>query len=756
MIMNPEVARSEHKGVDNAIERFASMMIDRMEAMKLQKWDCPWIMGRSNGRPMNLSGHMYNGGNSFFLQLYGDVKSYELPVYLTFKQAHDLGCRVLKDEKSFPVIFWDYIVRDSQGNRIPKGDYEAMDNENKSRYQTIPFMRYYNVFNVAQTDFQAVRPEQYKELQQRFALHEIRDEKGMYVNESIDNMIRRQEWICPIDIVKGNDAFYSPSVDMIQVPLKVQFNRGGTADDIFSGGMEFYSSLMHEMAHSTGHPTRLNREGGRFGDPKYAKEELVAELTSAMVGCSLGFHSRITDNSAKYLDAWIGVLKEEPKFIISLMSDVSKASELIFQRIDPALTLDRQIELPQKGHETPAQKNTSGIHHSHNFDFKALKAKVGITDVAFALGYVIDRKAGVGKFAEMFLSDGRQKTDTIIISNPSDKAKQTFFRRDGSHGDVISLIKENINTFNVPSSGNEWYRIGMVLSKLANEPVPVTEESRIVAQSSARQVFNAARYRIEPLDLGPGIPKILSERGLKEDTLKTFAPFISCVYDLENKAYSGYNIGFPYVAPGDDKILGYEMRGQGGFKSKAAGTDSHTGSWIADFSNGLTSQIENVYFFESAFDAMAFYQHNALKLDLQRSVFVSTGGQLADAQVKGIMTFYANARAIDCFDNDLPGRIYGLRTACLAAGIPASITKAPGGLSVRMTNSSFILTEKEMSVNELGKKIDLKGKAGQWKAAPNYKDWNDVIQGKSQANGLQLNKYQRTEALEQRRRGIKL
>ena len=82
-------------------------------------------------------------------------------------------------------------------------------------------------------------------------------------------------------------------------------------------------------------PERLNRDGiGRFGDPKYAKEELVAELTAAMISHSMGFDSKVTDNSAAYLDSWIGVLKQEPKFIVSVMADVNRASDMILDHVD--------------------------------------------------------------------------------------------------------------------------------------------------------------------------------------------------------------------------------------------------------------------------------------------------------------------------------------------------------------------------------------------------------------------------------------
>lgn len=99
--------------------------------------------------------------------------------------------------------------------------------------------------------------------------------------------------------------------------------------------MEFYSTALHEMAHSTGTVQRLNRlSGDKFGDPKYAKEELVAELTSAMIGNSMGFDKRILNNNAAYLDNWIGALKENSKFIVSVMADVNKAANMVLEKVD--------------------------------------------------------------------------------------------------------------------------------------------------------------------------------------------------------------------------------------------------------------------------------------------------------------------------------------------------------------------------------------------------------------------------------------
>jgi hypothetical protein len=158
----------------------------------------------------------------------------------------------------------------------------------------------------------------------------------MFSNAALDKMFERQSWICPIHCDKpSGSAFYRPSSDEIVLPMKAQFNKGNSNEEIYKDGMEFYSTALHEMAHSTGTVQRLNRlSGDKFGDPKYAKEELVAELTSAMIGNSMGFDKRILNNNAAYLDNWIGALKENSKFIVSVMADVNKAANMVLEKID--------------------------------------------------------------------------------------------------------------------------------------------------------------------------------------------------------------------------------------------------------------------------------------------------------------------------------------------------------------------------------------------------------------------------------------
>ena len=127
-----------------------------------------------------------------------------------------------------------------------------------------------------------------------------------------------QYYLC---LLYTSSAYHARGEDNhIVVPLKGQFK----------DGENFYSTLLHEMAHSTGEPEHLNREKGViFGDKQYAKEELVAELTSATVGQSLGISTHIREENAMYLKNWLGALKEDPKFIYNILADVGKASNMI-------------------------------------------------------------------------------------------------------------------------------------------------------------------------------------------------------------------------------------------------------------------------------------------------------------------------------------------------------------------------------------------------------------------------------------------
>ena len=322
---------------EKAIDRFAQMMVTRLEEMKGQQWEKGWIDGggRTHGLPQNLSGRRYSGHNDFFLQLHTAANGYDVPVYATYKQLKDAGATIAKGEKAMPVIYWNVTHKDENGQKVSDEAYEAMTKAEQEKVKTIPIMMGYYVWNLQQTNFPEIKPEQYAKLTGQFKAPHVEDATGMYTSKEFDQMIDKQAWVCKINNVEGAGAFYSQSKDEITVPTKKQFKIHDTPDEIYKDGMEYYSSIAHEMAHSTGVEKRLGRDmEGHFGDPKYAKEELVAELTAAMVGNTMGFDKRILDNNAKYVDSWMDTLKKEPRFILSVMADVNKASKMILDHVD--------------------------------------------------------------------------------------------------------------------------------------------------------------------------------------------------------------------------------------------------------------------------------------------------------------------------------------------------------------------------------------------------------------------------------------
>ena len=322
---------------EKAIDRFAEMMVARLEEMKGQQWEKGWIdgSGKTQGLPQNLSGRRYSGHNDFFLQLHTAMKGYDMPVYATYKQLKDAGATIGKGEKAMPVIYWNITHRDEHGQKVSDEAYEAMTKAEQEKVKTVPVLMGYYVWNLQQTNFPEVKPEKFAKLQEQFKAPEMKDTVGMYESKEFDAMIDKQAWVCKINTVEGTGAFYSQSKDEITVPMKAQFNIHSTPEETYKDGMEYYSSIAHEMAHSTGVEARLGRDmEGHFGDKKYAKEELVAELTAAMVGNTMGFDKRILDNNAKYVDGWMDTLKKEPRFILSVMADVNKASKMILDHVD--------------------------------------------------------------------------------------------------------------------------------------------------------------------------------------------------------------------------------------------------------------------------------------------------------------------------------------------------------------------------------------------------------------------------------------
>lgn len=334
----PSSYERSNKSADN-LQKFAEMMRNIIIKAKSKNWKQGWlgVKGTILGLPQNISGRTYSGGNSFFLMADTSEKGYNTPVYMTFKQAKDRNLHVNAGEKSVPIFKWGLSIKDEKGKTVSEEDYNAMSKEERDKLTVRPYPKVYHVFNIDQTNLSEVNKKKYDAIVARFKApdEEVKDSKGMYINDALDRMFKEKAWHCDIRYNKPSSrAFYVPSQDFIVLPMKEQFNIGKTAEEVYRDGMEYYSTALHEMAHSTGHESRLNRQFGAKRTEGYAHEELIAEMTAALVGSTMGFDKKILENNANYLKGWLENLKRNPESITTIMSDVGKASDMIIEKID--------------------------------------------------------------------------------------------------------------------------------------------------------------------------------------------------------------------------------------------------------------------------------------------------------------------------------------------------------------------------------------------------------------------------------------
>ena len=334
----PSSYERSNKSADN-LQKFAEMMSNIITKAKSKNWKQGWlgVKGTILGLPQNITGRTYSGGNSFFLMADTSEKGYNTPVYMTFKQAKDRNLHVNAGEKSVPIFKWGLSIKDENGKTVSEEDYNAMSKEERDKFSVRPYPKVYHVFNIDQTNLSEVNKKKYDAIVARFKApeEEVKDSKGMYINDALDRMFKEKAWHCDIRYNKPSSrAFYVPSQDFIVLPMKEQFNIGKTAEEVYRDGMEYYSTALHEMAHSTGHESRLNRQFGAKRTDGYAHEELIAEMTAALVGSTMGFDKKILENNANYLKGWLENLKRNPESITTIMSDVGKASDMIIEKID--------------------------------------------------------------------------------------------------------------------------------------------------------------------------------------------------------------------------------------------------------------------------------------------------------------------------------------------------------------------------------------------------------------------------------------
>lgn len=269
-------------------------------------WRKPWA-ARGGSIPRNAWGRPYRGINIFILSTTAAFRGYTSSYWMTFKQVQERGGAVKKGEKSTLVVFWTLL--------------DVKDETSKTGTKRVPILRYFLVFNLDQTEGVTLTKKQQGERDGATA-DTTPDFGGFDDAEAIIGTYLATDGAPKFREVIGDRAYFDPRSDAITVPDRSQYDNPA----------EYFSTTFHEFGHSTGHSSRLNREGvvnfDHFGSQQYADEELVAEMTSAFLCAEAGIDNTV-ENSAAYIAGWKKRLTDDPMLIIRAAGRAQKAADFI-------------------------------------------------------------------------------------------------------------------------------------------------------------------------------------------------------------------------------------------------------------------------------------------------------------------------------------------------------------------------------------------------------------------------------------------
>lgn len=299
------------------VEEKRKKMVDTLISFIEQdpaQWEAGWYKAPSISPLNGKTQRNYKGLNAFYLYVIALQHGYRDPRWFTFNQVKEFGGNVKSGEKSSEIFFWTWYDKKTKKPFDVK-TLDEMTDEEKQEYKqenVRPVIKFYQVFNAQQCD----KLPEYELIQ----TPEMAVEERARQNDLIETVIANSE--APVYYDGGNRAYYSPMSDSIHLPEIKDFK---TMQD-------YYATALHEIAHSTGHESRLNRSlKGIFGSPDYAREELRAELASVFIQTELGIsvEGKHFENHGAYLASWLKAVKDNPKEFYSAASDAEKISDYV-------------------------------------------------------------------------------------------------------------------------------------------------------------------------------------------------------------------------------------------------------------------------------------------------------------------------------------------------------------------------------------------------------------------------------------------
>jgi antirestriction protein ArdC len=309
------------KNQNDIYSRINDLVIEGLTKEGMQ-WFKPWKGGEENA-PFNLhTKRYYNGFNIFMLNCVMREMDWEYNQWMTFKQISEKGGKVIKGSKSTEVYFWQIGYFDNKtGKFVPAKNVKNINvteqYNDKDRYRKTFSVRFYKVFNVAQTE--GIEP-----LVKEKVVTEVVNEPNKVAEGLVKNYVEKQNGFKIIH--RENSAYYSPSRDIVNMPML----------ETFVDADSYYKTLFHELAHSTGHKSRLNRKSmteiAHWGDNTYAKEELVAEISSWYLVGLLGLNPQDNEvNSQAYIKGWCRELSDKPSECVFAMQQATKVVDYLQQ-----------------------------------------------------------------------------------------------------------------------------------------------------------------------------------------------------------------------------------------------------------------------------------------------------------------------------------------------------------------------------------------------------------------------------------------
>ncbi|WP_339145284.1 zincin-like metallopeptidase domain-containing protein [Pseudoalteromonas galatheae] len=454
-------------------------------------WQKPWKEGHGMMPYNPISDKRYKGINTVHLMAQG----YEDPRWLTYKQAKSLGAQVRQGEKSTSIQYWKFteerIKKDSKGKTLldPKTQEPIKEFVKLER----PKVFYANVFNAEQID----------NMPERAVKQYTWDG-----NERAEQILKRSGARIRLD--QADKAFYRPSTDTIHLPPKEQFENAGN----------YYATALHELGHWTGHPSRLNRDlSNPFGSEGYAKEELVAEISSMIMGEELNI-GHDTEQHAAYVGSWIKALKDDPFEIFRAAANAEKTVSFVLGLENKQIQKDVEEQLKEKSEQAfetyeAIQRAADSLGYSvilqqDNEDFKLNYHRRNI-DANFSSvlddnGLIIttqdgepERTTSVEYVKELLLAEAKKYWDKQRELSPQilpKYEKRSITTHDGQ------ILCENLNR-------DQAHKVINTIIKLSNEMIDV--ENGFYTKEDWNE--EAAKFGLPPID----VEKWTGEVAVKED-----------------------------------------------------------------------------------------------------------------------------------------------------------------------------------------------------------------------------------------------